>query len=104
MNEIRYETPIKDIDFSISTIFLAGPTVRGNQPHLTSWRFEAVRIFKDKGFKGNLIIPEFLSKIESDKHRDDIPIWEYNGLTKSNVILFWLPRTKELIEIGRAHV
>ena len=51
------------------TIFLAGPTVRGHQPHLTSWRFEAVELFKEKKFKGALVIPEFTSKTESDKDK-----------------------------------
>ena len=30
------------------SVFLAGPTVRGNQPHLTSWRFEAIEDFINK--------------------------------------------------------
>ena len=103
MNEIRYETPIEQIDFTKPSIFLAGPTVRGNQPHLTSWRFEAVKIFKEKGFDGNLIIPEFTDKTVSDKYRYDIPVWEYNGLIKSHVIMFWIPRTRELIGLTTNH-
>jgi len=97
MKEIRYETPTSEVDWTQPTIFLAGPTVRGNQPHLTSWRFEAVELFKKKGFDGNLIIPEFVSKTESDKYRYDLPAWEYYGLSKSGVIMFWIPRTRELI-------
>lgn len=97
MNVYRYDTLMDDIDFKVPTIFAAGPTCRGNQPHLTSWRFEAIEIFKNKGFDGNLIIPEFISKTESDKYRYDLPIWEFKGLTRSNCIMFWIPRTKELI-------
>ncbi len=97
MNEIRYETKMEDVNFKIPTVFLAGPTVRGNQPHLTSWRFEAIDLFKQKNFDGNLIIPEFVSKTESDKGKLDIPIWEYNGLSQCGAIMFWIPRTKELI-------
>jgi len=97
MNEIRYETKIEDVDFNLPTVFLAGPTVRGNQPHLISWRFEAVEIFKKLNFDGNLIIPEFKDKTESDKYRYDLPVWEFNGLKKCNVIMFWVPRTRELI-------
>ena len=97
MKEIRYKTDIDAVNFSIPSVFLAGPTVRGNQTHLTSWRFEAIEIFKSKGFDGNLIIPEFTDKTESDKYRYDLPVWEFGGLTKSHVILFWIPRTKELI-------
>jgi nucleoside 2-deoxyribosyltransferase len=103
MREVRYETPIEDIDFRLQTVFLAGPTVRGNQPHLTSWRFEAAKLFREEGFEGNLIIPEFTDKKESDQVRYDIPVWEFNGLQKSHAIMFWIPRTRELIGLTTNH-
>ena len=103
MKQIRYETPVNEVDWIKPSIFLAGPTVRGHQTHLTSWRFEAAELFKSKGFDGNLIIPEFTSKTESDKYRYDIPVWEFNGLCKSHVILFWIPRTRELIGLTTNH-
>jgi hypothetical protein len=103
MNEIRYETPIEDIDFNLKTIFLAGPTVRGHQPHLKSWRPDAVVFLKDRKFAGNVIIPEFADRTESDKYRYDVPVWEYNGLQKSHVIMFWIPRTRELIGLTTNH-
>jgi hypothetical protein len=103
MNEIRYETFQKDVDYKLPSIFLAGPTVRGNQTHLTSWRIEAVKLFKSNGFNGNLIIPEFKSKTESDQVRYDIPLWEFEGLKKCHVIMFWIPRTKELIALTTNH-
>jgi hypothetical protein len=97
MKEIRYETNIHTLKFDVPSIFLAGVTVRGNQTHLTSWRFEAIELFKSKGFDGNLIIPEFIDKTESDKYRYDLPVWENCGLSNSHVIMFWIPRTRELI-------
>ena len=97
INKIRYEIPIENVDFKLDTIFLAGPTVRGNQPHLTSWRPAAVEWFKQHSFNGNLIIPEFTDKTESDQYRYDIPQWEYKGLQMAHVIMFWIPRTRELI-------
>ena len=103
INEIRYETFHKDVDYSLPTVFLAGPTVRGNQPHLTSWRPEAIRLFRQMGFSGNIIIPEFSSKNESDQFRYDIPQWEFEGLRKSIVIMFWIPRTRELIGLTTNH-
>jgi hypothetical protein len=103
MNEIRYETPIDEIDSRLQTVFLAGPTVRGNQPHLTSWRPSAAELFKQAGFAGNLIIPEFTDKTESDQVRYDIPQWEYAGLQMSHVIMFWIPRTRELIGLTTNH-
>src|SRR5579862_4310026 len=99
MNEIRYETPTEEVNWRLPSIFLAGPTVRGHQPHLISWRFEACRILKEKGFTGNVIIPEFTSKTESDKYRYDVPQWEFKGLKNSQVILCWVARTRELIAL-----
>ena len=98
MNVYRYETPMDKINFEIPTVFLAGCTVRGNQAHiLPSWRVEACTLFGELGFKGNLILPEFSQKHISDEHRYDIPEWEFYGLSKCHIILFWIPRTKELI-------
>ena len=97
MRVIRYETPKQEVtDLYGTTIFLAGPTVRGNQPHLTSWRFKAVEIFEELGFTGNLILPEFSSKVESDKGKKCVPLWELNGLQKAHCILFWVPRTRDI--------
>jgi nucleoside 2-deoxyribosyltransferase len=97
LQEYRYETPIEDIDFNFQTIFLAGPTVRGHQPHLKSWRPDAVTLLRNKKFAGNVIIPEFTDRKESDKYRYDVPQWEFAGLQKCHAILCWLPRTRELI-------
>ena len=98
MDIYRYEKSIKEVQQAPKpVIFLAGPTVRGNQPHLTSWRFEAIKEFEKQGFNGSLVIPEFTSKTESDKGKDWIVCWEYNGLCVSDCIVFWLPRTRELI-------
>lgn len=96
MKIINYEVFHKDVDYSQPTIFLAGPTVRGNQTHLTSWRDEAIEIFKEKEFIGNLIVPEFENKYESDEVRFDLPQWEFEGLKRCHVIMFWVPRTREL--------
>jgi nucleoside 2-deoxyribosyltransferase len=103
MNIIKYETTVEDM-LKLSSevtgkpvIFLAGPTVRGNQPHLTSWRREAEAEFAKQGFDGTLIVPEFEDKLESDQYRYDIPEWEFEGLKMADVIMFWVCRTRELI-------
>jgi nucleoside 2-deoxyribosyltransferase len=97
---LRYETPVDSIKYLISSnnpiIFLAGPTVRGNQTHLTSWRFAAIEEFNKQGFDGYLIVPEFVSRTESDKGRTELPLWELAGLKVCDVIMFWIPRTREL--------
>jgi len=100
MNVRRYEQTVEEINsIKRPAIFLAGPTVRGNQQHLTSWRFAAIEVFRKQGFEGDLIVPEFTSKIESDKGKEWIPLWEYNGLKKADCIMFWIPRTRELIAL-----
>ena len=103
MNEIRYETFPNEVDYSLPSIFLAGCTVRGHQTHLKSWRNDAIKLFQEHGFDGNLIIPEFLNKTESDEVRYDLPLWEFNGLKNCDCILFWIPRTKELIGLTTNH-
>lgn len=98
MHELRYETQQYRLEKYSPSIFLAGPTVRGHQQHLQpSWRFEAADLFRERGFEGALIIPEFWDITESDKERVDLPLWEYEGLKTADCILFWIPRTRELI-------
>lgn len=102
MNEIRYETRISNINHKLPTVFLAGPTVRGNQQHLQpSWRFEACKYLREFGFSGNVIIPEFTDVTQSDKDEEDwIVPWEMEGMQAADLILFWVPRTKELIGLN----
>ncbi len=101
MKILKYGVPESDIKQACEekqTIFLAGPTVRGHQPHLLpSWRRAAEEEFRKEGFDGNLIVPEFEDPSESDKGRYDIPDWECTGLSHADAIMFWVPRTRELI-------
>lgn len=99
MKVFRYENSHDEVNNATGpVIFLAGPTVRGHQTHLRpSWRFEAIELFEKSEFEGSLIVPEFISLTESDKSKTWIPLWEYNGLKRADTILFWIPRTKELI-------
>lgn len=95
MKIIRYDsdqTPTGPI------IFLAGPTVRGHQTHLgDSWRRQAIREFESLGFEGTLVLPEFTNKFFSDKGVSWLPDWEYNWLHTADKIIFWIPRTRDLI-------
>ena len=94
----RYESTQEEVrNTNGPVIFLAGPTVRGHQLHLTSWRFEAIEIFKKLGFKGSLIIPESIDQAFDDRDKSWIPDWEYNGLKRADCNMFWIPRTRELI-------
>jgi hypothetical protein len=90
MNIYRYEKSMEEVSNAPGpVVFLAGPTVRGNQTHLTSWRFAAIEEFEKQGFTGSLIIPEFTSKTESDVGKDWIIHWENNGLNRADCIMFW---------------
>jgi len=99
MRVLRYESTKAELlaPSEQPKIFLAGPTVRGNQQHLTSWRFECADIFESLGFQGDLIVPEFTDRAASDLGKDWIVEWEFTGLKEADCILFWIPRTKELI-------
>jgi len=98
MDIYRYETSIEDIKNSFNKdkpiIFLAGPTPRPNQSHIPSWRIEAIEEFKNQNFNGDIIIPEFE---KTGVYNKDLPIWEFEALKVCNVIMFWIPRTIELI-------
>lgn len=103
MTVYRYETPKEEIvkncvHIHKSSVFLAGPTVRGHQQHLgPSWRFEAIDKFEKLGFDGAIIVPEFSDPSESDKGKVWIPRWEESGMKICSALMFWVPRTRELI-------
>jgi len=104
MKILRYEDSLANIaEAEGETIFLAGPTVRGNQPWLRSWRFDAMFEFRESKFEGTIIIPEFSNPSESDKGKLWIPRWEFAGLTGCDTIMFWVPRTQELIGLTTNH-
>lgn len=99
INVHKYE----DTEETISSIgrpiiFLAGPTVRPHQSHLISWRYEAINEFKNQNFYGDLIVPEFTTKENLDD-KSWVPSWEFNGLKKAHCIMFWIPRTIDLIAL-----
>lgn len=100
----RYETPAHEVvDYKGPVVFLAGPTVRGHQPHLTSWRPECIEMFEREGFEGALVVPEFSVRSMSDKGKPWIPRWEFSGLKRADCVLFWVPRTRELIGLTTNH-
>lgn len=104
MKEIRYETSIIELSKEKlgDSIFLAGPTVRGHQIHLQpSWRYAACDLLRKYGFTGSVVIPEFTDITTPDKGNEDwIVPWENAGLVNCSRIIFWIPRTKELIGLN----
>lgn len=75
--------------FPPQSVFLAGPTPRDKQT--PSWRPEAISILKKLKYKGLVFLPEFkVRKLVADY--DAQVEWEHEGLTRSQIIVFWVPR------------
>lgn len=72
-----------------NSIFLAGPTPRGEQEH--SWRKDACRQLEELGFDGVVYVPEYSSWKPKEDYVDQA-MWERNALTEATIILFWIPR------------
>lgn len=71
------------------SIFLAGPTPRNK--NAISWRKEACKILKEKGFDGIVYVPEYSTWKPKESYIEQA-MWERNALTESTVIVFWIPR------------
>lgn len=99
MRILRYDSTHEEIlePRKYPKIFLAGPTIRAHQSHLKSWREDALDIFAQNNFNGTIFIPEFLERNETNLEKGQIPIWEFVALQEADCILFWIPRTEELI-------
>jgi hypothetical protein len=70
------------------SIFLAGPTPR--DPITRSWRPDAIALLIANQYAGTVISPEQETRTTFDY--DLQTEWEHEGLTKSKVIIFWVPR------------
>src|SRR5271154_4118598 len=69
------------------SIFLAGPSHRGQYEGKNHWRLEAIKLLRDYGFKGVVFSPEPM-KEEYPRQVE----WENRRLHEATVILFWVPR------------
>ena len=70
------------------TIFLAGPTPRGEGD---GWRQDAIDLFRSKGYDGDLYSPEPRDGKWGGDYIDQVE-WEDEGLHRADCILFWVPR------------
>lgn len=78
----------------VSSVFLAGPTPRmseGEAPE-PSWRAEAIQIFEEMGYEGDLFIPEPDPSQGWDADYYSQIDWECEFRRKADIILFWVPR------------
>lgn len=71
------------------SIFLAGPTPR--EPHVKSWRPEALLYLESMGFDGTVFVPEDSEQSWAFNYDDQIE-WELQALHSATVVLFWVPR------------
>lgn len=76
------------------SIFLAGPSPR--DPSHLNWRPEAIKILEDMGYDGVVFVP--LPRDGEWLHQYDPQVeWELNHLNMADVVMFWVPRSKELL-------
>jgi hypothetical protein len=93
------------------SVFLAGPSP--GQSGQKSWRIEGIRLLKEAGYTGLVLIPEGRPAIEEEKgpnfwnYHNQVD-WEYAGLEEAALVAFWVPRKLNLfpgfttnIEFGR---
>jgi 8-oxo-dGTP pyrophosphatase MutT (NUDIX family) len=74
-------------------IFLAGPSPR--DPAQPNWRPEALRALEDMGYDGVVFVP--LPRDGNWSHGYDAQVeWEAAHLNMADVVVFWVPRSKEL--------
>lgn len=78
----------------VSSIFLAGPTSRGDIP--VSWRLEALATLADLGYQGDVYVPETNPDVTSTFDYESQVEWETEALNRADCILFWIPRSAEL--------
>lgn len=80
---------VEPIKLKGHTVFLAGPTPRNH--YTPSWRSGFIAKMKEMGFKGTILTPE--TKIYKDNYNYDLQVeWEDEGLSKADIIVFWIPR------------
>ena len=74
------------------SIFLAGPTPR--EASVKSWRPEFIEELKSKGFSSSVFAPE--NRVLGSPYDFETQVdWEVSGLTKANLVIFWIPRNLE---------
>ena len=71
------------------SIFLAGPTPRDTNTE--SWRPKAIELLEVKGFQGTVLVPEDAEWSPKFTYDDQVE-WEWEAISLSTVVLFWVPR------------
>lgn len=87
MNIIYPDTKIEKLS---NAVFLAGPCPRENYEE--DWRNEAIKLFQEFGFNGDLIVP---TNKNYDGDLEKQTLWEHKMLCMSSAIMFWIPRSEK---------
>jgi 8-oxo-dGTP pyrophosphatase MutT (NUDIX family) len=78
------------------SIFLAGPSPRATTDN--DWRPEALQILEDIGYDGVVFVP--LPRTgDWNPSYDAQVVWEKEYLNMSDAVVFWVPRSKELLAL-----
>lgn len=83
----------KDPEAIRRSIFLAGPTPRGETGSDQAWRDEAIKILRDIGYSGSVFSPEPFPKNKGYEYQVE---WEDKHLNMADAIVFWVPRTMDM--------
>jgi len=77
------------------SIFLAGPSPRNS--FVSDWREPALTFLTRVGYDGVVFVPvpEIITGLSQDDYDNQIE-WERQAMEMSDVILFWVPRSKTL--------
>lgn len=75
------------------SIFLAGPTAKEEQ-NLQEWRYQALDYLEAKGWGGAVYLPLWRRGPVPTKTQVE---WEMAQLHRSTAILFWIPRSLQLL-------
>ena len=82
--------PTSEIKSLRNAVFLAGPCPRDNDKW--DWRDEAIQLFNNLGFKGDIINP---TNKNYDNDLEKQTSWEHKMLCYASAIIFWIPRSEE---------
>jgi len=74
------------------SIFLAGPTPRGEVDDKYFWRKQVIKYLEEKNFDGIVFSPDFCGA----SYNEQVD-WEDKCLNIADVILFWIPRDLEIL-------
>lgn len=88
-----YDDDIEKRSINTNSIFLAGPTRRGDNTR-TSWRRQALELISLHTPAPDVFVPEFRDghfSMERFSANYSPVAWETTGLARASCVLFWMP-------------